>query len=79
MRVLFVSQDFPPDVGGIQTYSWEISRRLASRVEEAVVVAPRRPGSEIIDRELNSRVYRLSAHPDSLRASTAAAAVCHWA
>lgn len=66
MRVLFVSQDFPPDVGGIQTYSWEISRRLASRVEEAVVVAPRRPGSEIIDRELNSRVYRLSARPDLL-------------
>lgn len=66
MRLLFVSQDFPPDVGGIQTYSWEIGRRLSSRVDEAVLVAPQRDGSHKVDGELNARIYRLATRPDLL-------------
>lgn len=66
MRLLFVSQDFPPDVGGIQTYSWEIGRRLARRPGETVFLAPRRPGCDVVDRELDGPVYRLSVRPDLL-------------
>lgn len=66
MRVLFISQDFPPDIGGIQTYSWEIGRRLAPLVGEAAIVAPRRPGSDLVDAELGTQVYRLPARPDLL-------------
>ncbi|PSQ74943.1 MAG: glycosyltransferase family 1 protein, partial [Bacteroidetes bacterium QH_6_63_17] len=40
MRLLFVTQDFPPDVGGIQTYSWEVAHRLADRVAHLTVMAP---------------------------------------
>ena len=66
MRLLFVTQDFPPDVGGIQTYSWEVTRRLAARVDALEVVAPRRPNAEEIDRAAPVPVTRLPGRSDLL-------------
>ncbi len=40
MRLLFVTQDFPPEIGGIQTYSWELARRLSPKASALEVVAP---------------------------------------
>lgn len=54
-----VTQDFPPDRGGTQTYALEIARGLAARVEELVVAAPRVPGCEEVDARLPFRVVRL--------------------
>lgn len=66
MRLLFVTQDFPPDVGGIQTYSWEVARRLARRTAALHVVAPQRPGAERIDRAAPFAVTRVPGRPDLL-------------
>lgn len=66
MRLLLVTQDFPPDVGGIQTYSWEVARHLAGRVEALSVVAPDRPGAAPVDRAAPFPVTRLPARPDLL-------------
>jgi len=66
MRLLFVTQDFPPDVGGIQTYSWEVARRLATQVEALEVVAPRRPDAESVDRTAPFPITRLLGRPDLL-------------
>ncbi len=66
MRLLFVTQDFPPDVGGIQTYSWEVARRLAGRAEALSVVAPDRPGAAPVDRAASFPVTRLPIRPDLL-------------
>ncbi|MBO6575070.1 MAG: glycosyltransferase family 4 protein [Rhodothermales bacterium] len=41
---LIVSQDFPPDLGGTQSYGLEIARKLAAR-HRVTVVAPDRPGA----------------------------------
>lgn len=64
--LLLISQDFPPDVGGIQTYAAELASRLAPRVEEFAAVAPARPGADAVDASLPFPVYRLPARPDLL-------------
>lgn len=66
MRLLFVTQDFPPDVGGIQTYSWELTTRLASKTSSLEVVAPRRPNASAVDREVPFVVTRAAGRPDLL-------------
>ncbi len=66
MHLLFVTQDFPPDVGGIQTYSWELAPRLARRCEQFRLVAPARPGDAEIDASLDFPVHRLPIRSDLL-------------
>lgn len=66
MRLLFVTQDFPPDVGGIQTYSWEVVCHLADRVDTLSVVAPDRPDAASVDRAAPFPVTRLPGRPDLL-------------
>ncbi len=66
MRLLFVTQDFPPDVGGIQTYSWELAPRLARRCEQFRLLAPARPGDTEIDASLDFPVDRLPIRSDLL-------------
>jgi phosphatidylinositol alpha-1,6-mannosyltransferase len=66
MRLLFITQDFPPDIGGIQTYASEIAPRLASWTKDFVVVAPKRPKSDQIDAQFTFAVHRLLARPDLL-------------
>ena len=48
MKIVLVSRDFPPDVGGIQTYAHELAREFAAR-HEVTVIAPRRPGGQQLD------------------------------
>ncbi|MFB6278246.1 MAG: glycosyltransferase family 4 protein [Salinibacter sp.] len=66
MRLLFVTQDFPPDVGGIQTYSWEVARRLAEQVDTLTVMAPRHPEADAVDRAASFPIHRLPGRPDLL-------------
>lgn len=50
MRVLLVTNDFPPRVGGIQSYLWNIYRRLAATGSADVqVLAPAFPGDASFD------------------------------
>lgn len=41
MRILLVTQDFPPETGGIQSYMGHLARALHPLCEELVAVAPR--------------------------------------
>ena len=40
MRLLLVTKDFPPHVGGIQTWSAELGQRFASRCDDFALIAP---------------------------------------
>jgi phosphatidylinositol alpha-1,6-mannosyltransferase len=73
MRLLLVTKDFPPDVGGIQTYCAEIAQRFVGRCETFAVVAPRLPGCEAADAGLPFDVIRI---PGS-RSSFAPAVLAH--
>lgn len=66
MRVLLVSQDFPPAIGGIQTYAWELTNRLSQRTESLFVLAPQADNAETVDQETAARVTRLPVRPDLL-------------
>ena len=68
-----VTQDFPPERGGIPTYCWELARRLATRTEELLVVAPASAGSDEVDREAPYEVQRVRARSDLLGVTAAPA------
>lgn len=56
MRILLVSNDFPPRVGGIQNYLWNIYARLAP--DDVVVLAPAHPGDVSFDRAQRFEIAR---------------------
>ena len=64
MRLLIIAQDFPPEVGGVQTYAYELARRLAQRCEAVAVIAPAQPGDEAVDATLPCEVVRVPASSD---------------
>jgi len=72
MRLLLITKDFPPDIGGIQTYAAELARRFAHQCESFAVVAPRIPGAETVDRELPYDVVRVRGTRNSFAPSVLA-------
>lgn len=66
MRLLMVSQDFPPDTGGIQTYSAAHAEHLASRCDWFGVVAPDSEGAYQLDQEFPYPVFRVSCRNELL-------------
>jgi len=66
MRLLFVTQDFPPAIGGIQTYSWELARRLSRWTEQLRVIAPTAKQENSVSGAEEFQVTRLPARPDLL-------------
>ncbi|MFB4310595.1 glycosyltransferase family 4 protein [Actinomadura sp. GTD37] len=55
-RTLVLTGHFPPEPGGVQTFTWELVRRLPA--ERVVVVAPARPGAAEFDAGLGFPVVR---------------------
>lgn len=66
MRVLVITQDFPPAVGGIETYASELVSRWAEQFGGVEVVAPQLSGAESVDAQLPLPVTRVSTRPDLL-------------
>ena len=56
MNHLLVTNDYPPKVGGIQSYLWEIYRRLPQ--EEVTVLCSAYENSENFDAEQNHKIIR---------------------
>ncbi len=66
VRHLLVTNDFPPKIGGIQNYLWELWRRLPPA--DVVVHTTPHPGAEVFDAEqaftvIRSREPWLLPHP----------------
>ncbi len=66
MRLLWVSQDFPPDKGGVQTYSAELVQALVERGHELEVVAPRVDGADAWDAGFVCPVHRVPVPRDTM-------------
>lgn len=56
MKHLLVTNDFPPKIGGIQSYLWELWRRLPA--DEVTVLASAYPGAGEFDRAAGFRIER---------------------
>ena len=59
MRLLLITQDFPPNTGGIETYSFELAKRFYESVEQFAVIAPSHSKSKVLDPSLSFPVYRI--------------------
>lgn len=67
MRLLLVTQDFPPAVGGIQTYSKALADRFARATDRFGVLAPYQRGCDAVDAELAYPVFRIPVPSDGMR------------
>lgn len=57
MRHLLVTNDFPPKIGGIQSYLWELWRRLPAN--DVTVLTTAHPGAAAFDRQAGFRIHRI--------------------
>jgi phosphatidylinositol alpha-1,6-mannosyltransferase len=67
VRLAVLSQDFPPAIGGIQTYTQALAAALVPHVENLVVIAPDEPGAAAFDRTAPHRVVRVAGPRDWMR------------
>lgn len=67
LRILMVTQDYPPSVGGIQTYAHALACCFAERVDAFWVLAPRQPGASDFDAAHGHPVERVATTPDLMR------------
>jgi phosphatidylinositol alpha-1,6-mannosyltransferase len=61
VKILFYTNNFPPVLGGTETYSEEIARRLAAAGHDVTVAVERKAGWEACDARQPFRVERLAA------------------
>lgn len=66
MKLLMVTQDFPPDTGGIQTYSYSHANHFTEKCEWFGVICPDKKNADNIDRKLHYPVKRLKIRNDFL-------------
>lgn len=64
MKLLMVTQDFPPDTGGIQTYSYSHANNFATKCEWFGVICPDKKGADKTDQKLHFPVKRLKIRND---------------
>lgn len=62
VRLAIVTQDFPPETGGIQTYVGRLAEHIHPLCEHLVVVAPDHPAASLVDPALPFAVERLRIH-----------------
>lgn len=61
MRLAFITQDFPPETGGIQTYSFEIAKNLHALCDYFLLIAPDKKNAADVDKALNYSVKRIKS------------------
>ena len=67
LRLLMVTQDYPPAVGGIQTYTHALARCFAGRADALCVLAPDQRGAAELDAVQPHRVERVRTSSDLMR------------
>lgn len=62
MRLAIVTQDFPPETGGIQTYVGRLAEHIHGLCEHLVVIAPSHPTASSTDPSLPFAIERIRIH-----------------
>lgn len=66
MRLLLITQDFPPNTGGIETYCFELARRFYEATDHFAVLAPTHVESKSVDEKLPYPVIRVATRDNLL-------------
>ncbi|MCP4603764.1 MAG: glycosyltransferase family 4 protein [Proteobacteria bacterium] len=77
MKIALVSQDFPPDVGGVQVYAHQLALKF-SRRHKVTVIAPRQKDSNAFDAVQPYKSMRHHAGHTSLFGMTTLASVPYF-
>ena len=75
MKLVMVTQDFPPVPGGIQTYAAELALRFHHSMDDFAVIAPNVEGSESWDQSVPYRVIRVGKSSDHVPVTAISALV----
>lgn len=59
MKFILITQDFPPETGGIQTYSYELAKRWNEWSDRFEIIVPSKKQSESIDQGIGCPVHRI--------------------
>lgn len=59
MNILFVTNNFPPEQGGIAQFGYHICRELSNQGHKVTVIAERYPDSDRFDRSQKFEIHRL--------------------
>jgi phosphatidylinositol alpha-1,6-mannosyltransferase len=78
MRLLLVTKSFPPHVGGMETWAYELGLRFAARCADFALLAPRAAGSAEVDRGLPFEVLRVPSTPRTFPGVASAALSALW-
>jgi phosphatidylinositol alpha-1,6-mannosyltransferase len=71
LRVLWVSQDFTPERGGVQTHGMQLTRALVAAGHDVEIVAPRADGDREHDRGMPCPVHRIAIPRDTMPVASA--------
>lgn len=73
MKLALITQDFPPETGGIQTYCWELARRFHASVDTFCVItcSPASAAPREFDQRQAFRIIRCPGGSDVLPVSLA--------
>ena len=77
MRTLLLTQDYPPAVGGIQTFARELASRLGLRCPDLRVLAPAHPGDRAFDSRSGVAATRVRCRPEWLAVAVLPALIRH--
>ena len=58
MRIVLATNDFPPKIGGIQTYCYQLAKNLTLLGEEVIVLAPGAEGDLGFDKKQDFKIIR---------------------
>ena len=61
MNLAMITQDFPPEIGGIETYAAELAERFAEYCDEFIILAPDKREARVVDSQLSYPVYRIAS------------------
>lgn len=67
LRMMMIAQDYPPAVGGIQTYAAALAERFADRCAAFCVLAPRADGDDAFDERRDFPTLRVHSSTNWLR------------
>lgn len=68
MNLALITQDFPPKIGGIETYAAELAKRYWEAFDDFLLIAPDKNGAQKVDNQLPYKVYRLKSSSSYLGA-----------
>ncbi len=65
LRILFVAEHYPPHIGGVETFFFELRKRLIARGHHVDVITSAETGAPSVEKEEGGTIYRVGKTQNS--------------